>query len=84
MALRALYDAGPNPGRADIFAALENLGPVDLAFMLPASLAPGKWAMGDSLQPVTFRYPCPFEGLGTKNNICLLPSEYSELRIKVN
>ena len=84
VALRALYDAGPNPGRADIFEALENLGPVDLAFMLPASLAPGKWAMGDSLQPVTFRYPCPFERLGTKNNICLIPSEYSELRIKVN
>ena len=84
VALRGLYDAGPNPGRADIFAALENLGPVDLAFMLPASLAPGKWAMGDSLQPVTFRYPCPIEGLGTKNNVCLLPSEYSELRIKVN
>ena len=64
VALRAVYDAGPNPGRADIVAAMENLGPVDLPFMLPASLAPGKWAMGDSLQPVTFRYPCPFEGLG--------------------
>ena len=84
VALRAIYDAGPNPGRADIFAALENLGAVDLAFMLPASLAPGKWAMGDSLQPVTFRYPCPLEGLGTKNNICLVAGDYSELRIKVN
>ena len=84
VALRALYDAGPNPSRADVFAALGNLGPVDLPFMQPASLAPGKWAMGDSLQPVTFRYPCPFEGLGTKNNICLLASDYSELRVKVN
>ncbi len=84
VALRALYDAGPNPTRADIFAALENLGPVDLAFMLPGSLAPGKWAMGDSVQPITFRYPCPLEGLGTDTNICLLPSDYSELRIKVN
>ncbi|MYI56852.1 MAG: ABC transporter substrate-binding protein, partial [Acidimicrobiia bacterium] len=55
VALRAVYDAGPNPGRADIAAAMENLGPVDLPFMLPASLAPGKWSMGDSLQPVTFR-----------------------------
>ena len=62
VALRGLYDAGPNPGRADIFAALENLGPVDLAFMLPASLAPGKWAMGDSLQPVTFRLSLPDRG----------------------
>ncbi|MDE0195434.1 MAG: hypothetical protein OXP08_07760, partial [bacterium] len=83
VALRALYDAGPNPSRADIVAALENLGPVDVAFMLPASLAPGKWAMGDSLQPVTFRRPCPFEGLGTKNDICLLPSDYDELLVKV-
>ncbi len=84
VALRAIYDAGPNPGRADIFAALENLGPVDLPFMLPASLASGKWSMGDSLQPVTFRYPCPFEGLGTRNNICLVASDYSEVRVKVN
>ena len=84
VALRALYDAGPNPIRADIFGALENLGPVDMAGMLPGSLDPGKWTMGDSLQPVTFRYPCPFEGLGTSSDICLVPSDYSELRVKVD
>ena len=84
VALRGLYDAGPNPGRADIFAALENLGSVDLGFMLPASLATGKWAMGDSLQPVTFRYPCPFEGSAAPSGICLVPSGYNELRLKVN
>ena len=84
VALRALYDAGPNPTRADVLAALENLGPVDLAAMLPASLAPGKWAMGDSLQPVTFRYPCPFEGLATASGFCLVPSGYDELRVKVD
>ncbi len=84
VALRGLYDAGPNPSRADIFAALENLGPVDLVSMLPGSLAPGKWTMGDSLQPVTFRYPCPFEGLGTTANTCHVPSDYSELQVKVN
>ncbi|MCY3785476.1 MAG: ABC transporter substrate-binding protein, partial [bacterium] len=84
VALRALYDAGPNPSRADIFAALENLGPVDLIGMLPGSLAPGKWTMGDSLQPVTFRYPCPFEGLGTSADICLVPGDYSELRVGVD
>ena len=84
VALRAIYDAGPNPSRADIVTALENLGPVDMSFMQPASLAPGKWAMGNTLQPVTFRYPCPFEGLGTKNNICLIASDYSEVRVKVN
>ena len=84
VALRALYDAGPNPSRADVFAALENLGPVDLVSMLPGSLAPGKWTMGDSLQPVTFRHPCPFEGLGTSANICMVPSDYSELQVEVN
>ena len=84
VALRALYDAGPNPTRADIFAALENLGPVDLVSMLPGSLAPGKWTMGDSLLPVTFRYPCPFEGLGTDVGICLVPGDYSELRVELD
>ena len=84
MALRALYDAGPNPTRADIVAALESLGAVDLPGMLPGSLAPGKWAMGDSLQPVTFRYPCPFVGTETSAGMCLESSDYSELRIKVN
>ena len=81
VALRGLYDAGSNPSRADVFAALENLGPVDLVSMLPGSLAPGKWTMGDSVQPVTFRYPCPFEGLGTSVNICMVPSDYSALRV---
>ena len=84
VALRGLYDAGPNPTRADIFAALENLGPVDLVSMLPGSLAPGKWTMGDSLQPVTFHYPCPFEGMGTTAGTCHVPNDYSELRVGVN
>ncbi|MYJ14018.1 MAG: ABC transporter substrate-binding protein [Acidimicrobiia bacterium] len=82
VALRGIYDAGPNPSRADVVAALANLGPVDLPFMLPASLAPGKRAMVDSLLPVTFRHPCPTEGAGTRNDICLVPSDYSELRLK--
>jgi len=84
VALRGLYDAGANPTRADMFAALENLGAVDLVSMLPGSLAPGKWTMGDSLQPVTFRYPCPFEGMGTDANTCHVPSDYSELQVKFN
>ncbi len=84
VALRGLYDAGPNPTRADVFAALENLGPVDLVSMLPGSLAPGKWTMGDSLQPVTFRYPCPFEGMGTDAGTCHVPSDYSALQVGVH
>lgn len=84
VALRALYDAGPNPSRADVFAALENLGPVDLVSMLPGSLAPGKWTMGDSLLPVTFRYPCPFEDSGSDVGICLVPGDYSELQVEID
>ena len=84
VALRALYDAGPNPTRADVFAALENLGPVDVPGMLPSSLAPGKWAMGDSLLPVTFRYPCPFEGLGSGPGVCLVPGDYSRMQVGID
>ena len=80
-ALRALHDAGHNPARADVFAALENLGPVDVPGMLPASLAPGKWAMSDSLLPVTFRYPCPGAGRSGEAETCLVPSDYSQMQV---
>ena len=35
---RAIYDAGDNPTRDDITAALNNLGPLDLSGMSPASI----------------------------------------------
>ena len=79
VALRALYDAGPNPTRAEIFAALENLGPVDMQGMLPGSTEPGKWTIGDSLQPVTFHYPCPLETSPSGPGNCLLPRGYEEM-----
>ena len=74
-ALRALYDAGPNPSREDIFSALENLGAVDVPSMLPASLSPGKWSAADAFQTVTFEYPCSVEGTGTgRAQTCLIPN----------
>ncbi len=74
-ALRALYDAGANPSRQDIFEALENLGAVDVPSMLPASLSPGKWSAADAFQTVTFNHPCPFEIAGTgKVDTCLTPN----------
>lgn len=74
-ALRALYDAGPNPSREDIFSALENLGAVDVPSMLPASLSPGKWSAADAFQTVTFQYPCSVEGAGTgRAETCLFPN----------
>ena len=49
--------------------------------MLPASLAPGKWAMSDSLLPVTFRYPCPAAGRSGEAETCLVPSDYSQMQV---
>ena len=61
---RALRRRPPTPAGRTSSRRWRTSGPVDLVSMLPGSLAPGKWTMGDSLQPVTFRYPCPFEGMG--------------------
>lgn len=55
---RSIYDAGDNPTRADIENALENLGPVDLSAMIPASITPGKGQMPDVIQTQVFSFPC--------------------------
>ena len=64
MALRAVYDAGANPTRADIFAALERLGAVDAPSMLPATITPEKWSAADVFQATTFQFPCEVDGTG--------------------
>lgn len=64
MALRAVYDAGVNPTRADIFAALERLGAVDAPSMLPATITPEKWSAADVFQATTFQFPCEVDGSG--------------------
>ncbi len=79
IALRAIYDAGENPTRAEVYDAMQNLGPVDLGDMLPGSLAPGKASMPDVIHKMQFRYPCPIEGFGFGDeNTCIVNLEGEE------
>ncbi len=59
MIARAIYDAGPNPTRQDIYDAFANLGPVDLQHMLPATFGPDKFGAPDVVTELVFQYPCP-------------------------
>ena len=65
---RAIYDAGDNPTRDGITAALNNLGPVDLSGMSPASITPGKGQMPDAIQTLDFSYPCDQRFPYVRNN----------------
>ena len=81
MALRAIYDAGDNPTRADIYEALVNLGPVDSNEMHPASIGPGKTRLPDVIHNLVFEIPCtkpyPFPVDGIEGGVCLYPiNEY--------
>ena len=77
IALRAIYDAGDNPTRADIYAALANLGPVDSNEMHPASIRPGKTRLPDVIHNLVFEAPCtkpyPFPVEGLEGGVCLYP-----------
>ncbi|NNE75245.1 MAG: ABC transporter substrate-binding protein [Acidimicrobiales bacterium] len=55
---RAIYDAGDNPTRQDIYDAMANLGPVDVNNGLVASLEPGKGSTPNTFQTMTFTWPC--------------------------
>ncbi|WP_420637918.1 hypothetical protein [Candidatus Poriferisocius sp.] len=59
MVARAIYDAGPNPTRQDIYDAFANLGPVDIQHQLPASYGPDKFGAPDVVTQLIFQYPCP-------------------------
>ena len=81
MALRAIYDAGDNPTRADIYEALANLGPVDSNEMHPSSIRPGKTRLPDVIHNLVFEVPCtkpyPFPVDGLEGGVCLYPiNEY--------
>ncbi|MYG98329.1 MAG: ABC transporter substrate-binding protein [Acidimicrobiaceae bacterium] len=81
MAFRAIYDAGDNPTRADIYAALANLGAVDSNEMHPASIRPGKTRLPDVIHNLRFEVPCtkpyPFPVDGLEGGVCLYPiNEY--------
>jgi Periplasmic binding protein len=74
MAARAIYDAGDNPTREDIYAALANLGPIDVNGMLPASVSPGKTAAPDAVHTLVFEYPCERD-FPYAENICITPTD---------
>ena len=73
MAARAIYDAGDNPTRDDITAALAALGAVDTNNMIPASIGDGKYTLADAAQTMTWTYPCAIEGAAFDEfNTCIV------------
>ena len=77
IALRAIYDAGDNPTRADIYETLANLGAVDTNEMVPGSIRPGKTRVPDVLHNLVWEFPCtkPY-GLpvqGVEDTTCIYP-----------
>ena len=72
-ALRAVYDAGDNPTRADIYAALASLGPVDNNEMLPSTVRPGKTQIPDVFHTLKFEYPCTKPAPFGAEQICIYP-----------
>jgi hypothetical protein len=70
---RAIEAAGPNPTRADLAAAVEELGAVDSALPVPGSFGPGKYTAPNALVQKTYTYPCPPDMLPFEGDICILP-----------
>lgn len=79
IALRAIYDAGPNPTREDIFSKLETLGAIDSNNMLPFSIRPGKPQASDAVHTTRFSYPCEAEErFATGAGTCIVDIENDE------
>lgn len=72
-ALRAIYEAGDNPTRADIYATLASLGPIDSNEMLPFSIRPGKTQAPDAIHTLRFEFPCTKPSPFGAENICITP-----------
>lgn len=82
IATRAIYDAGLNPTRQDIYDALNNLGAMDSSNMLPYSISPGKTQAPDAYHRVMFTYPCAAgEEVATDQGTCLVNVENDEWRL---
>lgn len=75
MIARAIYDAGDNPTRADIKASLLALGSIDTNNMLVADLGPGKYALQNAFQTLTWTYPCAGPPAFDENDTCLVPND---------
>ena len=72
-ALRAIYAAGDNPTRADVYETLANLGPIDSNEMLPFTIRPGKTQAPDAIHTLRFEYPCTLASPFGAENICIVP-----------
>ncbi len=80
MTARAIYDAGDNPTRDDITAALAGLGAVDTNNMIPASIGDGKYTLADAVQTMTWTSPCGIEGAAfDENDTCIVMDDNYEL-----
>ncbi len=80
LAARAIYDAGDNPTRDDIAAAIAGLGPVDMNNMTPSSYGEGKYTSPDAAQTMTWTFPCQdgFEPYDDQNT-CVVPNDDYQL-----
>ncbi|WP_436794594.1 ABC transporter substrate-binding protein [Actinospongicola halichondriae] len=68
---RTVEAAGVNPTRADLAAAMGNLGEIDHPEG-PASFTPGKFTAPDAIVRSSFRYPCPVD-VNNEVGHCILP-----------
>jgi hypothetical protein len=68
---RAIEAAGPNPTREDLAAAVEGRGAIDIGGGT-GSFGPDKHTAPDSLNLMTWNYPCPPE-MKPFDGICILP-----------
>ena len=82
VALRAVYDAGPNPTREEIYEALVNLGPIDSNGMFPHTIRPGKTQSADVIHKMIFSYPCAAgEEFATDQGTCIMNAPDDEWRL---
>ena len=82
VALRAVYDAGPNPTREEIYEALLNLGPIDSNGMFPHTIRPGKTQSADVIHKMIFSYPCAAgEEFATDQGTCIMNAPDDEWRL---
>jgi len=76
LVMRAIYDAGVNPTRQDIYDAITNLGVIDFNNMIPNSIRPGKPQTPDVIHALRFTYPCASgPEFGTTGGTCFVNAE---------
>ena len=75
LAARGLYHAGDNPTRADVAAAMADLGPYDGNYMTPNAFTDGDPTGPLAYQTMTWTYPCEIDGGAfDDNDTCIVPN----------